>query len=108
MTDGAQRADDGRRPRLLLIAGSMRHGSTNVAALRAARDAARPRAEVDLFTGLHSLPLFNPDHDFDPLPSSVPNTTGRGRRGFCPEGSPRLTRRQSVRDGLIFNAESHT
>jgi chromate reductase, NAD(P)H dehydrogenase (quinone) len=59
------------RLRILLVSGSTRGGSTNVAALRAAQDAAGEGVTAGLFDGLADLPAFNPDDDHDPLPPSV-------------------------------------
>lgn len=55
--------------RLLLISGSTRAGSTNTAVLRAVQQAVGE--DADLYTGLASLPAFDPDADRDPLPESV-------------------------------------
>ena len=49
--------------RILLVPGSTRTGSTNVAALRAAVDAAGDDVTPVLFEGLADLPAFNPDED---------------------------------------------
>jgi chromate reductase len=57
--------------RILLISGSTRGASTNTAALRAANDVDDERIGTVLYDGLPELPAFNPDDDFDPLPSSV-------------------------------------
>jgi hypothetical protein len=59
------------RPRILLVPGSMRERSTNLAALRAAHDLGREEGSTALFTGLADLPLFSPDDDYEPLPESV-------------------------------------
>jgi chromate reductase, NAD(P)H dehydrogenase (quinone) len=48
---------------ILLVPGSTRSGSTNVAALRAALDAAHDDVTAVLFEGLANLPAFNPDDD---------------------------------------------
>ena len=57
--------------RILLIPGSTRNGSTNVAALRAMLDAAERDVSAVLFEGLAELPAFNPDDDYEPLPGPV-------------------------------------
>jgi chromate reductase len=49
--------------RLLLVSGSTRAGSTNTAALRAARDAAPTGVDATLYDGLSDLPAFNPDDE---------------------------------------------
>jgi chromate reductase len=49
--------------RLLLVSGSTRSGSTNTAALRAARDAAPVGVRATLYDGLSDLPAFNPDDE---------------------------------------------
>jgi chromate reductase len=54
---------------LLLLCGSLRHGSTNEAVLRTA--ALLHGDGAVLYDGLADLPPFNPDADHDPLPSSV-------------------------------------
>src|SRR5437763_13340337 len=63
---------DGRRAalmaRILLISGSLRDGSTNTAALRTAQAAAPEGVETELYAGLATLPHFNPDDDYEPLP----------------------------------------
>jgi chromate reductase, NAD(P)H dehydrogenase (quinone) len=54
---------------VLLISGSARHGSTNVAVLRTA--AALVGADVDavVFGAIGALPLFNPDDDREGVPA---------------------------------------
>ena len=56
---------------ILAISGSLRHASTNTAALRSAAALAPDGTTVTLFQGLDSLPHFNPDRDVDPLPEPV-------------------------------------
>jgi chromate reductase, NAD(P)H dehydrogenase (quinone) len=53
---------------LLLIPGSARSGSTNVAALRTAAAVAAPDVDCVLFGAIGSLPLFNPDDDREGVP----------------------------------------
>jgi NAD(P)H-dependent FMN reductase len=48
---------------VLLIPGSSRHGSTNVAVLRTAAAEAPPGIATVLYDAIGSLPLFNPDDD---------------------------------------------
>ncbi|MBA3652695.1 MAG: NAD(P)H-dependent oxidoreductase [Actinobacteria bacterium] len=59
------------RPRLLLVSGSLRTGSTNEATLRTVQDLAAPIADADLYDGVGRLPHFNPDDDHEPLPDTV-------------------------------------
>jgi NAD(P)H-dependent FMN reductase len=59
------------RLRILLVAGSTRRGSSNVAALRAARDEVQDGVTAVMFEGLADLPGFNPDDDHEPLPRAV-------------------------------------
>jgi chromate reductase len=57
---------------ILLVSGSTRSGSTNVAALRAGLDVMEDDDVIAvLYEGLADLPAFNPDDDFDPLPRAV-------------------------------------
>jgi NAD(P)H-dependent FMN reductase len=49
--------------RVLLVPGSARRGSTNVAALRTAASLAGDGVETVLLDGVGELPLFNPDDD---------------------------------------------
>ena len=51
--------------RILAISGSLRAASSNTAALQAAAILAPPGTEIVLYTGLGSLPHFNPDLDSD-------------------------------------------
>ena len=51
--------------RILLISGSGRDGSTNTAVLRTAAQLAPVGVTAELFSGLLTLPLFNPDDDHD-------------------------------------------
>jgi chromate reductase, NAD(P)H dehydrogenase (quinone) len=53
---------------LLLISGSARDGSTNVAALRTAAAVAGDDVDAVLFGGIGELPLFNPDDDREGIP----------------------------------------
>lgn len=48
---------------ILLLCGSLRAGSTNLAALRTAADAARGGVTATLYDGLRGLPAFDPDDD---------------------------------------------
>jgi NAD(P)H-dependent FMN reductase len=57
--------------RLLLVSGSLRHRSTNTAALRTAQLAAPPGVEVVLYDGLRDLPPLDPDEDAEPLDAAV-------------------------------------
>jgi chromate reductase, NAD(P)H dehydrogenase (quinone) len=59
------------RIRIVLVPGSTRGGSTNVAALRAAKDAAGDDVTAVPFEGLADLPAFNPDDDYEPLPRTL-------------------------------------
>lgn len=49
--------------RLLLLPGSLRAGSTNVAVLRTAAEHAGPGIETSLYQGARGLPHFTPDDD---------------------------------------------
>jgi NAD(P)H-dependent FMN reductase len=53
--------------RVLLVPGSTRAGSSNVAALRAAADAAPADVRVELFEGLQELPAFVPEEEPPPV-----------------------------------------
>jgi NAD(P)H-dependent FMN reductase len=53
--------------RVLLVPGSTRPGSSNVAALRAAADAAPADVRVELFAGLRELPAFVPEEEPPPV-----------------------------------------
>jgi chromate reductase len=57
--------------RILAISGSLRAASSNTAALQAATLLAPAGIEVALYTGLGSLPHFNPDLDTDDPPEAV-------------------------------------
>ena len=57
--------------RLLLVSGSTRAGSTNVAALRTLAALLPTGVHAELFDDLAGLPAFNPDDDLDPLPAPV-------------------------------------
>ncbi|MEV6954537.1 NADPH-dependent FMN reductase [Streptomyces sp. NPDC051183] len=58
-------------PRILLLSGSLRAGSSNEAVLRTAQAVAPSQVRTDMYKGLATLPHFNPDHDTDPLPAPV-------------------------------------
>jgi NAD(P)H-dependent FMN reductase len=49
--------------RILAISGSLRTRSTNTTLLLAAARIVPPNAQIELYTGIGSLPLFNPDLD---------------------------------------------
>jgi chromate reductase len=53
--------------RVLLVPGSTRAGSSNVAALQAAADAAPAGVRAEVFTGLRELPAFVPDDEPPPV-----------------------------------------
>jgi NAD(P)H-dependent FMN reductase len=59
------------RQRVLCLSGSLRRVSSNTAALQAAQQLALATLELELHDGLGALPLFNPDHDVEPLPPAV-------------------------------------
>ena len=56
---------------VLLISGSLRHGSTNTALLRTASRLAVPGITTVLYDEMAALPHFNPDLDTTPLPAAV-------------------------------------
>lgn len=58
---------------LLLVSGSLRHGSTNTAVLRTAMTLAPDGVVTTLFDGLAALPAFNPDDEVEPLPAPAAN-----------------------------------
>jgi chromate reductase, NAD(P)H dehydrogenase (quinone) len=56
---------------ILLIAGSLRAGSTNVAVLETAKRLVPAGATARLYGELGELPHFNPDDDREPLPPAA-------------------------------------
>jgi len=73
--------------RLLLVSGSTRAGSTNTAALRAARDAAPGGVLATLYDGLSDLPAFNPDDE---------------EHGLVDPAVASLRRQFAAADGVLF------
>jgi chromate reductase len=59
------------RRRVLCLSGSLRRISANTAVLQAAQQLAPDTLELELYAGLGSLPLFNPDDEVEPLPATV-------------------------------------
>ncbi|MBV9980095.1 NADPH-dependent FMN reductase [Bradyrhizobium sp.] len=57
--------------KIVAISGSLRTGSSNTAALRAAARLAPAGVEVMPFDGIAALPFFNPDLDGDDVPAPV-------------------------------------
>lgn len=57
--------------KLLMIAGSLRAGSSNAAVLHTAQALAPRGVHATIYTGLAALPHFNPDDDRDPLDPTV-------------------------------------
>ena len=55
----------------LAISGSLRKGSSNTAALRAAARLAPDDVRIVLFEGIADLPFFNPDLDLAEVPGAV-------------------------------------
>ena len=55
--------------RVLLISGSLREGSTNSAAIRTAQQVAPAGMAATIYTGMASLPHFNPDDDREDGPA---------------------------------------
>ncbi|GAB2544453.1 NADPH-dependent FMN reductase [Rhodanobacter koreensis] len=55
--------------RVLCLSGSLRRISANTAVLQAAKQLAPDTLELELYGGLASLPLFNPDDEIEPLPA---------------------------------------
>jgi chromate reductase len=62
--------------RILLIAGSLRKGSTNAAVVKTAAALALPGATLHVYEGLAELPHFNPDDDHEPLPLAAAQLRG--------------------------------
>jgi NAD(P)H-dependent FMN reductase len=56
---------------ILLVTGSLRAESTNAAVLRTVQAVAPAGVETTIYAGLATLPHFNPDDDFEPLPAAV-------------------------------------
>ena len=56
---------------ILGISGSLRAASYNSAALTAARRLAPTGMKIDIYSGMDTLPHFNPDLDIEPAPSAV-------------------------------------
>jgi chromate reductase, NAD(P)H dehydrogenase (quinone) len=56
---------------ILLIAGSLRAGSTNAAVLETATRLVPPSATAHVYRELGELPHFNPDDDREPLPPTA-------------------------------------
>jgi chromate reductase len=59
-----------RKPHILGIPGSLRHGSYSGAVLRGLQDIASARAHIEVFT-LDTIPLYNADLDGDDKPAPV-------------------------------------
>jgi chromate reductase len=57
--------------RIVAISGSLRAGSSNTAALRAAARLAPEGARIVPFDGIAALPFFNPDLDGEAVPAPV-------------------------------------
>jgi chromate reductase, NAD(P)H dehydrogenase (quinone) len=57
--------------KIIAISGSLRTGSSNTAALRAAAKLAPPGLDIVPFDGIADLPFFNPDLEGDRVPDSV-------------------------------------
>lgn len=57
--------------KILAISGSLRKESYNTALLKQVAQQARPRLEVEVFTGLNALPIFDPLAENQKMPSSV-------------------------------------
>src|SRR5690349_2939895 len=65
-------------PRVLLVCGSVRRGSTNRALLATVEAlAASLGVTTDLYEALGSLPHFDPDDDVEPLPPAVADLRAR-------------------------------
>jgi NAD(P)H-dependent FMN reductase len=77
--------------RILLVPGSTRRRSTNLAAMRTAHELMRNEMSTHLFTGLADLPLFSPDDDYEPLPGSVVE----------------LRRQIALADGVLFSTPEY-
>jgi chromate reductase, NAD(P)H dehydrogenase (quinone) len=65
---------------LLMISGSLRHGSTNTAALVTASVVAPPGVALQLYGGTAHLPHFNPDDEGSSLPPLVADLRARIRQ----------------------------
>jgi NAD(P)H-dependent FMN reductase len=56
---------------ILMLCGSLRSGSTNLAVLRTAAEVLPAGATAQMFEGMDRLPHFNPDDDHPPLSPAV-------------------------------------
>src|SRR5262249_18296618 len=68
---GTRRTSADARMKIVAISGSLRNGSSNTAALRAAARLAPAGVNVVLFDGIAGLPFFNPDLDGAEVPAPV-------------------------------------
>jgi NAD(P)H-dependent FMN reductase len=76
--------------RFLAISGSLRRVSTNAALLRTLASAAPAAIEVEIYDGMGSLPIFNPDDEGERTPQTVRDLGNRIRAAdgliiSCPE-----------------------
>jgi NAD(P)H-dependent FMN reductase len=62
---------------ILAISGSLRAASSNSVVIRAAALLAPPQVSVTAYTGLVSIPPFNPDDDGDAVPPTVADLRSR-------------------------------
>lgn len=121
---GDRSAGDGSRAvrrRILLVPGSTRSRSTNVAPLRAALDATDDDVAAVLFEELTDLPAFNPDDDYEPLPPKadpllrlqlgrLPREATRAHRPFDPDNAAAIHLAESLppaggSDGITITDE---
>jgi NAD(P)H-dependent FMN reductase len=65
--------------KIVAISGSLRAHSSNAALLGAAAVVAPPGVELDVYEGLSSLPLFNPDFDEEGMTPPPPVAELRAR-----------------------------
>jgi NAD(P)H-dependent FMN reductase len=85
--------------RILAISGSLRARSTNTLLLQAAMELASPDMRMVLYSGLGSLPHFNPDLDPD-LDQKLENTV-------LPEACRELRREVGISDGLLISSPEY-
>ena len=74
----------GKPVRILHVSGSLRAESANAAVLRTVQAVAPIGVETTIYESLATLPHFNPDDDFEPLPAPVTELrakSGGRRRG---------------------------
>jgi chromate reductase, NAD(P)H dehydrogenase (quinone) len=88
--------------RILAVSGSLREGSFNTSLLRAALEAAPEGVELELWSGLGELPLYDEDLDAGNIAGKAGDVQRKAWENDVPESVRRLREDWAKADAILF------